>query len=133
MNAAAGNAIREVTIQPTVANGKISIPVEEVRKNKLVAFDFQSGGKKVPLTAWVAPSGAIKTAIRMCEPCNSTSFHIEGNQLVCNTCGTRWDLESEKGISGGCTNYPPEPLPSVVDGDNVIIDQGPVLTWKPRV
>lgn len=43
-NAAAANAIREVSIQPTLAGGKVSIPVEEVRKNKLVAFDRGNSG-----------------------------------------------------------------------------------------
>lgn len=130
--ASAAKAIREVFIQPSVDGERISIPVDDVRNNKLVAFDYNSGTKTIPLTAWVTPSGAIKTAIRMCEPCNSTSFRIEGNILVCNTCGTRWDLETLKGISGGCVNYPPDPMPSIIEGGNVIIDAGPVKAWKPR-
>lgn len=135
-NASAGtpaaNAVREVAIEHTVAGGKIGIPLDEVRKNKLVKFDYESGSKAVPLTAWVAPSGQIKTAVRMCEPCNGTSFRIEGNTLVCNTCGTRWDLETLKGISGGCQKYPPEEIANAIDGDTVVFDEAPVVAWKPR-
>lgn len=132
-DAPAANAVREVPITHTVADGKISIPVEEVRKNKLVIFDYNNGSKTIPLTAWVTPSGAIKSAVRVCEPCNGTSFRIEGNTMVCNTCGTRWDLETLRGISGGCQKYPPEALPSTIAGDNLVIDEAPVLSWQPRV
>lgn len=131
--AAAASVIQQVPIQMTQADGKITISADEVRNNKLVAFDYKNGSKIVPLTAWVSPSGQIKTAVRMCEPCNSTSFRIEGNVLVCNVCGTRWDLETLRGISGGCTSYPPDAMKNVVNGDNITIDEGPVQAWKRRI
>ncbi len=112
--------------------GKITISAEEVRKNKLVAFDFKSGNKSVPLTAWVSPSGAIKTAIRVCEPCNGYSFRLEGKDIICNTCGTKWDLETLKGISGGCTKYPPDVILSLVAADTIVVEEAAVVAWSPR-
>jgi uncharacterized membrane protein len=123
----------EVPIEYTSAGGKIRISADEVRKNKLVTFDYVKDGTTVPLTAWECPCGdTLKVAVRVCEPCNGYSFRREGVNLVCNTCGTKWDLETLKGISGGCTKYPPDVLPSLITGNTMEVDEAAVLAWKPR-
>lgn len=113
--------------------GKVSISAEEVTSKKLVAWDYKKGNVTTPLLAYATPSGTLKVASRMCEPCNSTSFRVEGDQLVCNACGSRWELESSKGISGGCLNYPPEVLPSSLVDGKLVVDEEKVASWKPRV
>lgn len=117
----------------SVESGKVAISVDEVKTKKIVAWDYKSGNKTTPLMAYVPPSGAVKIAVRECEPCNGFSFHIEGNQIVCNTCGTRWDLETSKGISGGCQGYPPDVLPSSVVDGKITVDESKVSSWTPRV
>lgn len=116
---------------PAATSGKIALPLATVKEKKLVWFAYGAG--KIPVLAYVAPSGKIVTAISMCEPCQSERFHIEGDQLVCNACGTRWTLEDLKGISGGCPDYPPAKLENQVTGDTVTINEKAVLGWKPRV
>lgn len=113
--------------------GKVSISVEEVSTKKLVAWNYKKDNVTVPLLAYVTPSGATKMAVRMCEPCNSTSFHTEGNLLVCNACGSRWELETSKGVSGGCLGYPPELLPSTIVDGRIVVDEAKIASWKPRV
>jgi uncharacterized membrane protein len=71
--------------------------------------------------------------VSVCEPCNSTNFHIEGNQMVCNSCFTRWDLETLKGISGGCLTYPPHVISHSVNNGRAIIKEVDVQNWKPRI
>ncbi len=121
------------TSAATVEGGKVSVPVDEVKAKKIVYWDYEKNGKKVPLMAFVTPSGAVKLAVRICEPCNGFSFRIEGNQVVCNVCGTRWDLETLKGISGGCQGYPPDVLPSSVADGKISVDEAAVTSWKARV
>lgn len=113
--------------------GRVSISAEEVAVKKLVAWDYKKGNVMTPLLAYVTPSGSLKVATRMCEPCNSTSFRVEGNQLVCNACGSRWELETSRGISGGCQGYPPEVLPSSLVDGKLVVDEAKVAGWKPRV
>lgn len=113
-------------------SGKVSISVQEVAEKKLVYWDYQQGNTKVPLLAYATPSGALKLAARLCEPCNGYSFRVEGTNLVCNTCGTRWDLETSKGISGGCLEYPPEVLPSTLADGKLSADEAKIASWKPR-
>jgi len=127
----AGQKIAMADIQAKVENGKISIPLDVVKEKKMVRFEYQGNG--VPLLAYVTPSGRVVTAVSMCEPCRSTRFHINDKKIVCNACGTEWNLETLKGIQGGCLNYPPDVIPSMIDKDRIQIDEKNITQWKPRV
>jgi hypothetical protein len=68
----------------------------------------------------------------MCEPCQSESFHISGDELVYDSCNTKWTLNELQGVSGGCALYPPEELNyRVVDG-KVLILESDLQAWTPR-
>jgi uncharacterized membrane protein len=128
----AGQTISMTDIVAKVENGKISIPLDVVKEKKMVRFEYEGKGVKIPLLAYVTLAGRVVTAISMCEPCQSTRFHIQDKALVCNACNTEWSLETLKGIKGGCMNYPPEVIPSKVEKDRVFIEENVVLGWKPR-
>jgi hypothetical protein len=127
-----GQTIPMTNIVAKVENGKISISLDSIKENKMVRFEYEGKGVKIPLLAYVTLAGRVVTAISMCEPCRSTRFHIQGQALVCNACNTEWSLESLKGIKGGCMNYPPEVIPSTVEKDRVLIEEKVVLNWRPR-
>ena len=127
----AGQTIRMTDIQAKVENGKISIPLDVVKEKKMVRFEYP--GKGIPLLAYVAPSGRVVTAVSMCEPCRSTRFHINDKKIVCNACATEWNLETLKGIQGGCLNYPPDVIQSTLEKGQIQIDEKIITQWKPRV
>jgi uncharacterized membrane protein len=128
-----GQTISMVDIQAKVENGKISIPLDVVMEKKIVRFEYEGQGLKIPLLSYITLAGRVITAVSMCEPCRSTRFHIKDKTLVCNACYTEWNLDSLKGIRGGCIDYPPEVIPSTVEKGRVLIDEKVVLNWKPRV
>jgi hypothetical protein len=128
-----GKTVPMADVQAKVENGRISIPLDAVIEKKLVRFEYEGRGLKIPLLSYITLSGRVVTAISMCEPCRSTRFHIKDRAMVCNACYTEWNLEDLKGIKGGCLNYPPEVIPNTVDKGRVIIDEKVVLNWKPRV
>ena len=128
----AGQTIPMTDIVAKVEKGKISIPLDLVKEKKVVRFEYEGNGVKIPLLAYVTLAGRVVTAISMCEPCRSTRFHIQDKTLVCNACNTEWNLETLKGIQGGCLNYPPEVIPSMVEKDRVLIEEKVVLGWRPR-
>jgi hypothetical protein len=127
-----GQTISMTDIVAKVEDGKISIPLDLVKEKKMVRFEYEGNGVKIPLLAYVTLAGRVVTAISMCEPCRSTRFHIQDKALVCNACNTEWSLETLKGIRGGCMDYPPEVIPSTVEKDRVLIEEKIVLGWKPR-
>ena len=129
----AGQKIAMADIQAKVEKGKISIPLDVVKEKKMVRFEYENNGLRVPLLSYITQSGRVVTAVSMCEPCRSTRFHIEDKKIVCNACGTEWNLETLKGIQGGCLNYPPDVIPSTIEKDRIQIDEKNITQWKPRV
>ena len=129
----AGQKIAMTDIQAKVEKGKISIPLDVVKEKKMVRFEYEGNGGKIPLVSYVTPSGKVVTAVSMCEPCRSTRFHINDKKIVCNACATEWNLETLKGIQGGCLNYPPDVIPSTIEKDRIEIDEKIIAQWKPRV
>ncbi len=126
-------AIRMADVSAKVENGTISIPFDVVKEKKIVRFEVQGNGAKLPLLAYVTQTGKVVTAVSVCEPCRSTRFHIKEKSIVCNSCYTEWNLETLKGIKGGCLKYPPDAILNKVDKDQIVIDEKTVVQWKPRI
>lgn len=120
-------------IPSRVESGKIIIPFDVLRENKFVAFNYVSPTNTVPLLAYVSGEGKIVTAVSMCEPCNSKRFHIKGEEFICNSCGTTWELNDLEAISGACGKYPPDAVPNVVVGSEIQIDEATVASWQRRI
>lgn len=122
----------------------ISFPVAALTKNFMIGITYQrqkpmpygyeqaAGGDILPLLAYVAPSGKLVVATSFCEPCRSQTFHFEGNQLVCDTCFTRWDLNTLIGVGGGCMTYPPEEVKAELRGEQVFVPKADLEGWIPR-
>lgn len=117
-----------------VKDNKIILPLDLVKEKKFVRFQI-AGGKTndLPIVAYLTEDGKVVTAISMCEPCNSTEFHIKGSILICNSCGTTWNLNTLEALSGSCGKYPPDPLPSIVAGNEIQIEKSLLENWKRRV
>lgn len=121
------------TIQSRIDNGMIIIPLDVVKENKFVKFFYTGASSTVPLLAYISEEGKVITAISLCEPCDSKDFHIQGSELICNSCGTTWNLNNLETISGSCGKYPPDPIPSTVTGNEIQIDISSVASWQRRV
>ena len=105
----------------------------DVKNKKIGAFDYQYGNTTVPLMAFVTAEGKLVTAVRLCEPCDSKNFRIEGTTIVCAKCGTTWDLNNLEGLSGNCQKFPPDPIASTLVGNEIHISEQTVRDWKIRM
>ncbi len=123
--------LSEVTIE--VRDGKIVLPLDEVQNKKFVSFTYSGKNGSVPLLAYINQDGKLITAVRLCEPCDSRSFHIVGDNLVCDACGTTWNIDNLDAVSGSCGKYPPDPIPSIIKGNKIIINESTVVSWTRRV
>lgn len=125
--------IQQFPIPSRIENGKILIPLATLLEKRMVEFDYDATTTVVPLLAYISNEGKLVTAIRFCEPCNSKNFRAEGRELVCGNCGTRWNLNNLRGVSGTCQKFAPAPIPSQVLGNEVQIEEKVVASWKLRI
>ena len=139
-----GGSIAMTPIDMAVDGPNATFAVADVQKSTLVSMKYPRTsplpgvwqditGGTIPLISYVAPSGNLVVATSFCEPCKSTSFHIEGNTLVCNTCFTKWDLNTLQGVSGGCTAFPPQALTVQNQNGTIIVPTADLESWTPRV
>ncbi|GAB6174263.1 DUF2318 domain-containing protein [Paradesulfitobacterium aromaticivorans] len=134
INYSTSEQLQQTKVPSKIENGRVIVTSLSTLKNdKFIWTEYKAGGKRVPLTAVIQPNGKVLVAVSVCEPCNSETFHITGNKLICNACGTVWDLQTLKGDSGGCQQYPPDALTYSVNGDNLEVPQSTLDNWKPRV
>lgn len=110
---------------------KLSVPVSDITTNKIVKFEYaKPGARALPLIAYVKPSGKLFVAVSFCPPCEGEGQRIEApGILVCESCGTKRDLEQGVGISGACKLYPLDELPVTVAGDRISIDKTVLDNW----
>ena len=120
-------------IDVSVENGKISFSLPLLLEKKMIEFEYKTPTSTIPLLAYISPAGKLVTAVRVCEPCNSHTFRIEGTEMACGNCETRWKLDNLEGLQGSCQKYPPDPIPSRVVGNLVQIDVSVVENWKMRI
>lgn len=129
----ADQQITQFPVNLRVENGKIIIPLPLLLEKKMLEFDYHGPSTVVPLLAYISNEGKLVTSIRFCEPCNSKTFRIEGKELLCGNCTTRWNLNNLKGISGSCQKYPPAPIPSVIVGNEIQIEERYAKEWRLRI
>ena len=131
-----------VNVEADDSDGRIVIDLKEIEAKKTVTINVQgisftlnngTAFDYLPVLAYVSDRGNVIVAASLCEPCSGTAFHVEGDHLVCNACGTRWSLDGLQGISGGCLAYPPEAIEYTIEGDKLIIDRAVLENWQPRV
>lgn len=120
-------------IQARIENGKVIVPLDEVKGKKFVRFTYGDATSGLPMLAYVSGEGKIVTAVSMCEPCNSTAFHIKGDKIICNSCGSTWELNTLESVSGSCGKYPPDVVPNTIVGKDIQIDEQIVARWQRRV
>lgn len=123
--------VKMTDITATDDGEKLSVPVSDITTSKIVKFEYaKAGSRALPLIAYVKPSGKLFVAVSFCPPCEGEGQRIEApGILVCESCGTKRDLEQGVGISGACKLYPLDELPVTVAGDRISIDKTVLDNW----
>jgi len=136
-----GKTLQTEKITADIAGGKVSVNLDDIKNKKVATFNVPgvnftlNNGTPfdyLPLLAYVSPKGNVVIATSLCEPCSGTSFSVSNDTLVCNSCGTTWELESLKGIQGGCPQYPPEIVEYKAEGGKLVLDEARLKQWQPR-
>jgi len=116
-----------------VRDGFVEVPLQLVAEKKLISFYYSKNGEAVPLLAYSTPAGNFGTVVGFSRPCRSEQFHLEGNDIVCELCLTRWDLQTLKGVSGDCLDHPLDKVMHTVRDGKLMISETGIQEWNLRM
>ncbi|MEL7565737.1 MAG: DUF2318 domain-containing protein [Dehalobacterium sp.] len=89
-------------------------------------YPYQLGNTKMEVLAVKANDGTIRTALNTCQVCydSGRGYYIqEGNELVCQNCGNRFQIEQVEIIKGGCNPVPIMKENKTEDDTNIVISK----------
>lgn len=98
------------TAQAAVLNeeGNIVIPIADISE-KATFYSYDKLDTKMEFLAIKASDGTIRTAFNTCQVCYSSGrgYYVqEGDVLVCQNCGNRFNKDQVEITKGGCNPVP---------------------------
>ena len=111
-----------------LADNTLSISTSEVDSAKMLHFAFNSGQNDTMNFMAYNFNGNTYVRANVCPPCRSTGFSLDGDNLVCNNCGTRFKAGTGDGVSGACRNYPKAEITYTISDGYLHLDTGDLLT-----
>jgi|GEM_PF-358031 nitrite reductase/ring-hydroxylating ferredoxin subunit len=66
-------------------------------------------------------NGEVNIRANVCPPCRSIGFSLDGDELVCDSCGTRFEAATGGGISGACKAFPKASVAYEITGDDIVM------------
>ena len=100
--------------------GTIRIPLGSIEENGVHFFTYRFDGRNIEFFVRRSASGTLHSAFNACFTCYKyhKGFHLEGEDIACSKCGTRFRAASDNWVVGGCT---PIGLPHETDNEALII------------
>lgn len=123
----------------TAKNGDLRILKGEVT-SKAKFYPYVADGVKMEIVAVKASDGTIRTAFNTCQVCfnSGRGYYIqEGDELVCQNCGNRFQIDKVEKIKNGCNPVPITKDLKTDDGKYITISKsllvkakGLFVNWK---
>jgi uncharacterized membrane protein len=103
-----------------VSHEYVKIPLEKVSDGTAKFFNYSMGGKDIKFFILKSSDGVIRAAFDTCDVCfpERKGYRQEGDFMVCNNCGQKFESVYINVKRGGCN---PVPLDRKVEGDNLVI------------
>lgn len=102
--------VKATWINAEVRDNTVLISKTEIENGTIIHFSLETGEGKIASMAYTYGK-SVYVRSNICPPCRSIGFSLEGDDLVCDSCGTRFSAASGKGIRGACVNYPKASIP----------------------
>ncbi len=120
--------VRATWIKPQVTGDSVSIPVNEVKNDKIVHFNVAVAlGSEMAFMAYEV-DGKLNVRANVCPPCRSIGFSLSKDTLVCDTCRTTFKAKTGEGISGACVGYPKAAVPYEISDGKAVMRRNDLVT-----
>jgi hypothetical protein len=116
----------------TSKNGDLRIFKKEVTSTAKF-YPYTADGVKMEVVAVKASDGSIRTALNTCQVCNNSGrgYYIqEGDELVCQNCGNRFQIDKVEKIKNGCNPVPIAKESKTDDGKYITISKSLLVKAK---
>lgn len=116
----------------TAKNGDLWIKKSEVT-SQAEFYPYTVDGVKMEVVAVRASDGTIRTAFNTCQVCYNSGrgYYIqEGDELVCQNCGNRFQIDKVEKIKYGCNPVPITPDLKTDDGKYITISKSLLVKAK---
>lgn len=92
----------------TAQNGVVTLALADVSDGKAHFYTYEGAGKVIPFFVLKSSDGVIRAAFDACDVCFpfKKGYHQEGDEMVCNNCGSRFPSVKINEVKGGCNPAP---------------------------
>ena len=110
----------EAASTTAATGGDVKIALADVNDGKAHFYSYDANGVQVKYFVMKSADGVYRAAFDACDVCypNKKGYHQEGDQMVCNNCGRRFDSAKINVLEGGCN---PSPLDRAEKGKQLVI------------
>ncbi len=122
-------SVKATWIEPQVAGDAVSIPVSDVKNDKIVHFGVAVAlGSEMTFMAYEL-DGQLYVRANACVPCRSTEFSLKKDTLVCGNCQTVFKAATGVGVSGvnACVSYPKASVPYQMSDGKIVMKGNDLL------
>jgi uncharacterized membrane protein len=88
--------------------GVVSVPLTELAGNEARFYTFQGTSKAIPFFIITSSDGVVRAAFDACDVCYQArrGYYQDGDDMVCNNCGSRFPSAQVNEVQGGCNPAP---------------------------
>jgi len=109
-------------------NGEtVNLSPATLTQNTIVHFKTNLPEGTIASMAYVL-NGTTYVRANICPPCRSTGFSLQGDKLVCDTCGTIFSAQTGMGVSGACVDYPKAAVDYSTTGDGIVMTTASLMS-----
>jgi uncharacterized membrane protein len=111
----------EEQLQPLASqDGLVKVAASDLADGRAQFYVVQGMNKPVPFFLVKSSDGTVRAALDACDVCFAAKkgYHQEGDEMVCNNCGTRFPSVKINVVRGGCN---PVPLMRQVQEGTIVI------------
>jgi uncharacterized membrane protein len=121
-----GNGSENLTPEPTQQapdpnqENEVRISTSDINDGQAHYYSYKSGSKTIRYFVLKSSDGIYRAAFDACDTCyrEKRGYRQEGDFMVCNNCGQRFQSTKINVVKGGCN---PAPLTRTEDGNELII------------